>query len=132
MLLLVVSVLVAATAAARDSRCVQYKVDSEALTLSHKSDCTKFYICDSQGAALEMKCPPNTYFSAAEGVCSYDSSGCNGADIVHKPIQPIQPIEPIRPIQPIQPIQPNQPIKPETETGNGVKDQQDFLNAVCR
>lgn len=82
MIIVVLSILVASAVATRDPRCIQYKANSEALTLPHRSDCTKFHICDIQGNALEMRCPANTYFSADDGVCSFDSSACNNAVII--------------------------------------------------
>ncbi|XP_065085715.1 uncharacterized protein LOC135707759 [Ochlerotatus camptorhynchus] len=80
MLLFLLPLLVASATATRDSRCVQYNAGAEAMTLSHRSDCTKFYICDVEGNALEMKCPSKTYFSQIEGVCSFDTSGCTGGE----------------------------------------------------
>ncbi|XP_055538566.1 uncharacterized protein LOC129726032 [Wyeomyia smithii] len=82
MKLILLTILIASAVDARDPRCVQYKLNAQALTLPHRSDCTKFHICDVQGNALEMKCPANTYFSADDGVCSFDNSACNGAVII--------------------------------------------------
>lgn len=51
------------------------------MTLPHRTDCTKFYICDAEGNALEMRCPGKLYYSAEEGVCSFDSSACTDGEI---------------------------------------------------
>ncbi|XP_058458187.1 probable chitinase 10 [Malaya genurostris] len=107
MLIYILSLLVTAVVASRDPRCFQYKADAEALTLPHRSDCTKFHICDVGGRALEMKCPPNTFFSAKDGVCSFDNSACDGSETIQKP------------------------IAPEVDNGNNIPDQPNSLEKAC-
>ncbi|XP_053686230.1 uncharacterized protein LOC128735766 [Sabethes cyaneus] len=109
MITFLLSILVVSAVAARDPRCVQYKLNSEAMTLPHKTDCRKFHICDIQGNALEMKCPPNTYFSANDGVCSFDSSACNDAVIM-----------------------PDVKPQPEKEITNQVNSEQSPLEIACK
>ncbi|XP_055624725.1 uncharacterized protein LOC129767649 [Toxorhynchites rutilus septentrionalis] len=76
MVILLLSILIASVAAVRDPRCKVYDEGDKSITLPHRDDCTKFHTCDVQGNALEMKCPPSTYFSADLGVCTFDRSGC--------------------------------------------------------
>ncbi|KAL9704455.1 hypothetical protein quinque_007973 [Culex quinquefasciatus] len=84
-------VLLASTAAERDPRCARYTRGAQARTLPHDTDCTKFYMCDIQGNALEMKCPKNTFFSVDSGICTFDDSACSGGGSapVVKPMLPI-------------------------------------------
>ncbi|EDS30451.1 conserved hypothetical protein [Culex quinquefasciatus] len=107
-------VLLASTAAERDPRCARYTRGAQARTLPHDTDCTKFYMCDIQGNALEMKCPKNTFFSVDSGICTFDDSACSGGERapVVKPMLPIINKVPTRP-KPDHPVIPPQaPILP--------------------
>ncbi|XP_062562771.1 uncharacterized protein LOC134226185 [Armigeres subalbatus] len=111
MLLVILSVFVASVSAVQDSRCVQYSAGAKAITLQHRTDCRKFYICDIDGSAQEMRCPDNLYYSVEEGVCSYDASACfGGENIVDE-----------------------EPPKHESPIiiDNGFKNEQEFLLMAC-
>ncbi|XP_055595010.1 titin-like [Uranotaenia lowii] len=115
MLLVLLPLLIASASAVKDPRCTQYSSNSEAKTLPHRSDCSKFYMCDMVGNAMEMQCPPNTFYSVAEGVCSFDDSSCSGMGYIPV-IRPVQPevnnrVPVVKPVLPEVPIV--KPIEPE-------------------
>ncbi|KAL1377545.1 hypothetical protein pipiens_016192 [Culex pipiens pipiens] len=105
-------VLLASTAAERDPRCARYTRGAQARTLPHDTDCTKFYMCDIQGNALEMKCPKNTFFSVDSGICTFDDSACSGGE--RAPV--VKPMLPIinKPDLPV--VIPQAPTRPKPET----------------
>ncbi|XP_021707708.1 uncharacterized protein LOC110678739 [Aedes aegypti] len=107
--------LASATNVFKDPRCIQYSAGAQAMTLPHRTDCTKFYICDAEGNALEMRCPGKLYYSAEEGVCSFDSSACTGGEInINEEPKEV-------------PSDNEQPIIID----NGFKNEQEFLQMAC-
>uniref|UniRef100_A0A182YC64 Chitin-binding type-2 domain-containing protein n=1 Tax=Anopheles stephensi TaxID=30069 RepID=A0A182YC64_ANOST len=109
--LVLVSVLVAASAATVDPRCSRYSTGMKAQVLSYPQDCRKFVICDMGGNGQVLSCPQGLYFSDDAHACSFDMASCTHGELDGDRPEQSQP-QPSMPVQP-QPVPVPAPQAPQ-------------------